>query len=69
MLSEEATNTNFIVFGLTRTHDPPLEASTLTITPPLRLTIVQDQYRSTSTNQIVLRKWSKINYIYEKIKR
>jgi hypothetical protein len=46
-----------------------LEASTLTITPPIRLTIVLDQYRYTSTNQIVLRKWSKINYIYEKIKR
>ena len=33
MLSGEATNTNFIVFGLTR---PGLEASTLTVTPPMR---------------------------------
>ena len=41
MLSGEAANTSFIVFGLTRpgrTHVRPstLEANTITITPPMR---------------------------------
>ena len=39
MLSGEATNTNFIVFGLTRPGleltNIPLKASTLTITPQM----------------------------------
>ena len=36
MLSGEARNTNFIVFGLTRLGlEPALEASTLTSTPPM----------------------------------
>jgi len=41
VLSGEATHTNFIVFGLTRSGSNPqsttLEASKLTITPPMRL--------------------------------
>jgi hypothetical protein len=43
MLSGEATNTNFIVFGLTRTGSNPrsttVESSTLTFTPSMRLIV------------------------------
>jgi len=46
MLSEEAANTNFIVFSLTRPNPRSiaLEASTLTITTPIRF--MQFQYFS-----------------------
>jgi len=47
VLSGEATNINFIVFGLTRTvinlRSTALEASTLTITPPVRFITVRGQ--------------------------
>jgi len=43
MLSREATNTNFIVFGLTRAELEPMtyrtQASILTFTPPTRFLV------------------------------
>jgi hypothetical protein len=45
MFSGEATNTNFIVFGLTQPGlEPTIEASTLTITPTDAVIILMRQW-------------------------
>jgi hypothetical protein len=50
VLTEEATNTNFIVFGWSNPRSVALEASTLTITPPMRL---QMYYMFNSSNSFL----------------